>query len=299
MKNPSKKYVLTSITLSVITFLLVFSQGKNTPTQGNPELSASEQSRWNQYLRWIDYSQTVAELDSSAETQDTASFLKKETVLGIPLSMTNDAKLVMKVLGEGWEKHIRLIILKPDDLTRTQEENLIGSNCTGAYRSDTRALIFREEEGMTPFWRGLLLLHEGLHARHFESHKYNPIVSEEVATSEVLTRRLCMRLMEQKGGLLYQEVLNQKIKLLEIVYSRLQRSPAQPIPQLFQVHYDRRLDTALGVTNSNVERLDRMTYLLWHAHFELLKRQCLPEELLAHQVKFVRTRYRAMGLKGY
>lgn len=152
----------------------------------------------------------------------------------------------------------------------------------------------KEYEPTSDSWKGIMLLHEGLHAHRYMTEHYDWLDSRIYCYKEVEAHQFQNRLMLHLGGAAYQEALRKEIeRSLNTV-----REEKGNVIKMFASRsvYDVRLDEAFGPAQSDFERDSRQTSLWIHAQFEILERYAPPAEVEEKKAVFLKTIYVGNGV---
>lgn len=254
--------------------------------------TVSERNRFTLRTTWFNDAREVAEKTKNEEAKSIVSFLEENSVLAEPdpqgsrfLEAGNSKlwfMLVPIVIGDNskgpmWEKYY----------------SKMGSGGVANFQPEPRAIIIKSHIKMTPAWRGIVLLHEGRHAREFITRQYNWRDPETYCNEERNTHDLQNLLMMGMGGEKYKAFINNLAGKLEAELKEKGFSPGEA--SISRGNHYPELDEIFSPSLSTLERDFRETSTWIHANFHMLEKR-FEKEASRKKSLFLKNMYNSNGI---
>ena len=239
--------------------------------------------------QWFTDAQKVASQSGDTDSKAIVQFLKKNSVLGTPKGP--GAEFLEESNTEQWFMFVPLA--KGDEAISEQWRQYVKNGTFAAnFMPDERAIITRETSLFSPTWRGILLLHEGMHAMTFLSNPYDWEDEREFCYKEVEAHNYTNRLLLAIGGQKYRALLEKEVarQLSKMKLGEIGNS----VPVMAS-YYEPEFKGIFGLVSSELERNFRATMLWTHAFFTVLERN-YKGDVENSKALVLRELYRAKGL---
>lgn len=243
----------------------------NKPNQSTPLITPSEkpidpekakQARLLQ-KKWLEAAQYVVEQVNDKTANEIYEFILKNGVLCYPheqgYTVIEDFK--------NKEYFFAFVPLLDSVKDIPELKDLFSSDAAGYFLPDYRALIIKESPPVSKVWRGLIILHEGYHAKACLTDPHDWNNPQIFYQREVDAHSFQGRLMEKIGGEPYQQCLQQELERIENT-TGIKNDILQSFVDIQD--YDPRLDEAFGASLSEYENRGRQINIWFAAMFNFL-----------------------------
>jgi hypothetical protein len=233
----------------------------------------SDKKRIEIVNEWMDLAGRVAARTGDAEALQVISFFQQNVIIGRPgESLPQDGAKVIGVQNATWtEKSFSIVPLISGDesIAPVWKDHMEGA-AGASFSPAGRVMVIKSHAQFSDLWKGMLLLHEGHHARSFLTKRYDYQDLHTYCEKERDTHAFQNRVISRLGGDPYYDVLAAEVAFIEEA-NRLEGSkpPAGWLPHGSGKHT---LDSVFGPPLSLEEQSVRAAHFVIHAHFELIDR---------------------------
>lgn len=234
---------------------------------------------------WLSEAGVIAAISGNTEAQAIMEFLNERAVTAEPIKggwrmATNQSR----------ESAIYVLPLIAADAQIDDHfrQSLVDSRSAASYYPGNRILQLNDSVPTSLAWKGILVLHEGMHAKVHSEENYDwhdPIV---FSAKERDTFVFQGDVMSKIGGKPFEEALQSKLEELERNVAEDDRGRVS-FPGWGS--YDERLDVAFGPALSEMEKATRQTALWIDAVFQLFDRRYGEEQGAKEKTLFMRSMY--------
>jgi hypothetical protein len=229
--------------------------------------------------KWLGLVDSIGKLvPDISEVSRISLFLHNNLILGLPSNGIDylEEKLIT-------DSSRRIIIFTKDNRPKGAAwDTLYNNSMVALYISKMGTLILKEVHPISPFMKGITLIHEGNHA------KSNSLTDDfSRAIEEKVTFELQFKIMSQIGGLAYQKVLNKEMQRIRDTLNLPGRKQQRNFPGWIEVTYNKDLDKIFGSALSNYEK-DVRTSVVWlQAIFNLLSEKVIEGDVEENKIAFM------------
>lgn len=263
---------------------LTVGENVTSKTSDLKQPDSSEISREEIVSEWMSNAESIANKTHDPEAMGVVSFLKEKAVVAEPIkggyrapSQTNDGTVFIMPLVEK-DKKI-------DEYYRSHIES---RQTIANYSNEYRILQLNESIPTSGLWKGILLLHEGMHAKVHAEKQYEPEDPKTFSEGERDAFIFEGRLMTLLGGESYKAALLKKLEELKEGIKEEGRDMRFPGSGL----YDNVLDEAFGLALSEREQDTRQTAVWINAVFQLFDERYEVERGAVEKTGFIRSLYK-------
>ncbi|MCX6782050.1 MAG: hypothetical protein NTW66_02960 [Candidatus Magasanikbacteria bacterium] len=189
-----------------------FSPTKDSPETDPKQLEADRRERDKLRTEWMESAEEVAKITGDPQAREIIDFLRANTYLMRPESAST-----MRILetAEGKTTPTGLDIITEDDIKKIPGlDQKIHSVSAGAqYIPEIRVMVIYPEL-LGKISRGLVFLHEGMHAKVYGENRYDASNPAIYASREVDVHEFQNRLTQKIGGQEYQKILDAEVQKL-------------------------------------------------------------------------------------
>lgn len=240
---------------------------KKKPSQINkptPDVSKELAVYGPMKQKWMNELSKLGKIDVHA--QAIHDFLKENAILGAPVAQ--GLKFIEQGKTPTW---VGLTFVTEDDTKNPTWEHYSTKNLVSSahYLPDKRTIIMKNDAPVSDSWKGILLAHEGLHAKEMVTAPYDWEDPETFDEHEVGAHTFQNSLMTKIGGDRYQKALEEEIKRSREVIKKTG-------PGAFEKYFPARqeyspaFDEVFGPCESQFERDTRGTQIWIHALFKMI-----------------------------
>lgn len=272
--------------------------------QADPETSMTQREKEFQSLlerekdrleskeKWLANLQMVVDKTDDAQAQEVLSFLRANAAVFAPVDvvpertggilleeMTGDYQLGMVPLVQR-DKHLRGVWaqLADSNLPKTGEAGAVAH-----FLHQDKLLVLKGHIPFSDLFAGIVLAHEGEHARRYLTEPYPLYTAEQFSDAERRVHDFQNRLMLSVGGEAYETAL---VEAAEMIKKAMVKTGSKPGGTIVQIGgYDERLDEAFGPALSSFERATRISHFLIHANFVVVDEAFADDPALATQMR--------------
>lgn len=246
--------------------------------------SSSETSREKIVSEWMSSAESIAIKTQDLEAMAVVSFLKEKKAVAEPImggfrtasQKPEGAVFIMPLIEED---------VKIDEYYRSLTED---QQTMAKYSNEYRILWINESIPTSRLWKGVLLLHEGMHARVHAERQYEPETPKTFSENERDTFILESRLMTLLGGESYKAGLLKKLR--ELKEGIREEGKHMQFPG--SGPYNNILDEAFGLALSKTEQGARQTAMWIDAVFHLFDERYGVERGAVEKTGFMRSLYK-------
>lgn len=219
---------------------------------------------------WLNGARLVVERTNDPEAQAVLEFLLPNVFLMEPLD-GGAARVLEDRRGKPYS--LGMLVVTEQDMQRLpQIKEEVKQRGGGAeYVADSRVIIVKGSD-MSPVWRGLILLHEGSHAKDFANSPRERGDLLRVSRDEAVVHDFQNRLAMKLGGTAYAKLLDAEV--LSIA-EQVQRLPSPAPGQLAflggRSKYNVAFEEIFGPSASVFERALRQSSFMVHAQFAYIE----------------------------
>ena len=168
-------------------------------------------------------------------------------------------------------------------------QQALNGNFFAAYHPDNRVLVLKEYEATSKAWKGIMFLHEGLHAMRCLTEPYDWTDERTFCLKEREAHELQNSAAAATGGPIYQSMLADEVQRVGTQLREHNGTRVGP--------YDMRFDQAYGPALSPEEQATRSKSIWIHAVFIQIENEHLgPDETMNKQARFLKASYERLNL---
>jgi hypothetical protein len=249
---------------------------------------------------WFDGARLVVELTHDPEAEAVLKFLLQNVFLLEPVGSNHEAVMIDD--QEGRPHPIGMLMVTEEDLQRfpLYKQQVSERGAAGLFNGENRLLTVIGAR-MTMRSRGLVLLHEGAHAKQFMTKTYglNPAA---LSFEEVRVHTFQNRLTALMGGEAYAKLLSTEVAAVAEDSRKMSTRPDEPAIAGLKRLYNLVFDQIFGPAQSELERDLRQTSLKYHAVFTYIDQKFAgrdPAFVLDLKARFYRQRDHAGSGREY
>lgn len=278
-----KKYRLGLTTLIFVIYYLSSNisckKNENSSSVGNTQINEDvlkpselvlEKSRSVLRDTWFKETRDVAQRSEDSEAMEIVSFIEKNSVLSEPVP---EGSRFLETSNEPEYFSIIPIVFGDNSLGPIWAKyySPIESGGVAHFQPDVRTIVIKSHIRVTPLWHGIILLHEGRHAREFISRQYNWKDMEIFCKEERDTHDFQNRVTLKIGGNRYHNLVSSLAVDIESKLEEKGYTPGQAI--LHRSSHIQELEEIFTPALSSLEMNFRETSVWIHANFILLEKR--------------------------
>lgn len=231
---------------------------------------------------WFRETRDVAEKSGDGEAMEIVSFIEKNSTLSEPVP--EGSRLLEAGNEATWFSYIPIVV-GDDSLGPVWKKyySPMESGGVAHFQPDVRGMVIKSHIKVTPLWHGIILLHEGRHAREFITRNYNWRDTETFCKEERDTHDFQNRVTLKMGGDRYRDLVSSLATNIESKLKEKGYAPGQAI--LSRSSHIPELEEIFTPALSTLEKEFRETSVWIHANFVLLERtfgENAPEKKALH-----------------
>lgn len=287
--------------ISALIFLSLYKKDEDAGPKKNvqaleekpkPEELVSEKNRFVLRATWLNDAKEVAEKSGDSEAMGIISFIEKNSALSEPTPQ--GARLLESGNGPLWFSFVPIVV--GDDSMGPMWEKYyspMGSGGVANFQPDARGLVIKSHIKMTPFWRGIILLHEGRHAREFITRQYDWKDTQMFCGEERDTHDFQNRVTLKLGGKRYHDLVLSLAMDIEGKLKTKGYKPGQAV--VHRSSHIPELEEIFTPAQSTLEKDYRESSVWIHANFLLLE-QTFGVEAPEKKALYLKTIYSGTGI---
>lgn len=234
---------------------------KHTPA----ELQKQLDERVALWEPWYVQAKNITEFTKDPLAQEVLAFM--ETHGGLASPEAAGPRLLQPVTDEGW---YLIIPLKQEDAKIAGSwKDLLSTPAGGNFVPGMRALIIRQYK-VGPVWRGIMTLHEGLHAYRYMTEAYDWKDQKIFCYKEVEAHNFQNRLMMKIGEDRYAKLIDEEVQKMKTKIEKDGGTIGDNFPDRAEKYP--MLDVLFMPSESRIEEDMRCTHVWLHICFELIDR---------------------------
>lgn len=292
----------TALSFSVIWLTTRKENNKQKPSTQNQITQNQEKTKGSDFIletnrfkirdRLFKDAQDVADVSGVQEAKEIVKFLKENSIISEPTP--EGVRILESAQGPTWFHFIPLIV--GDDTKGELWESFYsshGSMGVANFLPDSRGMIIKSHLPMSHLWTGIILIHEGRHAREFLTRKYNWKEGKIYCTEERDTHELQNQIMQKFGGEKYRTFVQKLAEEIEIILKAQGYRPGEAVISRTRNYPE--LNEIFTPALSELERDFRETSVWIHANFLAIEKTYgaqAPEQ----KILFLNTLYLKKGL---
>lgn len=235
-----------------------------TTIPNDDNISLSYEKRKQILDKWI------GSMDSdNVAVANIAEILRNVLYVAEPAPSRKDSDLAIRVLEKpGENKFIPVVVvLVGDENIGLAWEEKIRSFWGLLFIPDCPLVIIRDDK-VSDFWRGIIMLYQGSHVASYLLGSFDSIEDSvsRIVVGEYCAYKLISDVLDQKGGQKYQEILDEKVSLIQ---SQFQENGIYLLPDFSE---ENRLNDAFVETPLSPEEIHVRWKMFWiHAVFKAIE----------------------------
>jgi len=251
-----------------------------------------ERNRFALRTTWFKDAREVAEKTKNEEAKSIASFMEENSALAEP--DLQGSRFLETANGSLWFILVPIVVGDNSKGPMWQAYySKMGSGGVANFQPDVRAIVIKSHIKMTPTWRGIVLLHEGRHAKEFITRQYDWQDPETYCNEERDTHDLQNLLVMGIGGEKYKTFVNTLAEEMEAELKEKGFSPGEASVSRSKNYPE--LDEIFSPSLSTLERDFRETSVWIHANFLMLEKK-FKNKADEKKSLFLKTRYASKGI---
>ena len=237
----------------------------------------------------IGSAERIVSMSKDAEAQEVLDFVKRRSMLGLVRS--NGVSLLDTPTSN---TVVAFAPVFPEDVKALQSFPALRDvkGGLGSFLLDAAypAICIRCDRRLSWFTEGMVLLHEGDHAKESFERKQKARMPDDAYADELRVWEFQRRIEREAGGEHYGNAVTNAMRLIKDTVAE----NGSKIGETFgnPGFYDTELDLAFGKAQSDVDRTSRQTALDLDANFLLLEKAYTGDELQKYKKLFIKLAYR-------
>lgn len=216
------------------------------------------------WREWLSAAETVARCTKNRQAKEVWQFLTENGTVSQPHFLGFQYLEANK--ARNWFAAVP--IMPGDEGVSQHWQKMCQTNQAAAhFLPDMRAIIVKP--GLSPLWRGILLLHEGNHARSWIRTPYDWQDQQIFSEKERDTHTFQNHLMEALGGQRYRELLHREVQRILTVAKEGEGPLGSFLPT--REEYNPEFDEIFDPAESEFDQALRQTHFWLHAVFNFLE----------------------------
>jgi hypothetical protein len=214
---------------------------------------------------WVNYAKKVVEKVNLKDASGAHDFLRKRYIAVVP-TMENGNMIMNNCEKEAVRNYIRLVAVTEDDPERWQYRD---RDLTAFSQAEDRVILVREFSKEPDLIRGIVLLHEAVHAVRAQQRNYKKATKKEIFYEEVEVHILQNQMFEKVGGNFYLGTVSSMRQEIEEIMEKNGGVSAESLGEIEEKSkkYADSLNKVFGPVLSEGDEICRITQLVVHAFF--------------------------------